>query len=170
MGCSVVLLGDQLPMPSQQGLRGDNAGDLGKSLSSQRFGLNGQPPALIVIEAHSLATELFSQHPILFAEIFNDLQLAVVHPPGDGDQQKLEWVEHSLHIQDPLSCPSNRSSETSHLHADPVFGPYGIRSISPAVPRLLAIFGLPTWAQAATSHDSAHAAYAWQRRRLPPPF
>src|SRR5215469_15096920 len=87
MGCSVVLLGDQLPMPSQQGLRCDNAGDLGKSLSSQRFGLNGQPPALIVIEAHSLATELFSQHPILFAEIFNDLQLAVVHPPGDGDQQ-----------------------------------------------------------------------------------
>src|SRR5215469_245096 len=53
MGCSVVLLGDQLPMPSQQGLRCDNAGDLGKSLSSQRFGLNGQPPALMVIEAHS---------------------------------------------------------------------------------------------------------------------
>src|SRR5215469_12765043 len=86
----------------------------------------GQPPALIVIEAHSLATELFSQHPILFAEIFNDLQLAVVHPPGDGDQQKLEWVEHSLHIQNPLSRPPNRSSETSHLHADPVFGPYGV--------------------------------------------
>src|SRR5215469_5186330 len=94
MGCSVVLLGDQLPMPSQQGLRCDNAGDLGKSLSSQRFGLNGQPPALIVIEAHSLATELFSQHPILLAKIFNDLQLAVVHPPGDSDQQKLEWVTH----------------------------------------------------------------------------
>src|SRR5215471_6061410 len=126
MGSSVVLLGDQLPMPSQQGLRRDNAGDLGKSLSSQRVGLNGQPPALIVIEVHSLASELFSQHPILFAEIFNDLQLAVVHPPGDGDQQKLEWVEHSLHIQNPLSRPPNRSSEISHLHTDPVFGPYGI--------------------------------------------
>ena len=92
---------------------------------SSALAFYGQPPALIVIEAHSLATELFSQHPILFAEIFNDLQLAVVHPPGDGDQQKLEWVEHSLHIQNPLSRPPNRSSETSHLHADPVFGPYG---------------------------------------------
>src|SRR5215471_4768558 len=103
MGSSVVLLGDQLPVPSQQGLRCDHAGDLGKSLSSQRFGLNGQPPALLVIEAHSLATELFSQHPILFSEIFNDLQ-----------------------FQNPLSRPPNRSSETSHLHADPVFGPYAI--------------------------------------------
>src|SRR5215471_12382715 len=72
--------------PSQQGLRGDDAGDLGKSFSSQRFGLYGQSPALIVIEMHSPATELFAKHPILLAEIFNDLQLAVVHPPEDGDQ------------------------------------------------------------------------------------
>src|SRR5215469_4669636 len=126
MDCSVVLLGDQLPMPSQQGLRGDNAGDLGKSLSSQRFGLYGQSPALIVIEAHSPITELFSKHTILLAKILNDPQLAVVHPPGDGDQQKPEWVEHSLRIQNPLSRAPNRSSEISHLHADPVFGPYAM--------------------------------------------
>src|SRR5215471_4344505 len=127
MGSSVVLLGDQLPVPSQQGLRRDNAGNLGKSFSSQRFGLYGQSPAVIVIEADSPITELFSKHPILLAKIFNDQQLAVVHPPGDSDQQKLEWVEHSLHIQNPLSRPPNRSSETSHLHADPVFGPYEIQ-------------------------------------------
>src|SRR5262252_3979242 len=95
-----------------------------KSFSSQRFGLYGQSPALIVIEAHPPATELFSQHQILFAEIFNDLQLAVVHPPGDGDQQKPEWVEHSLCLQNPLSRPPSRIGEISHLHADPVFGPY----------------------------------------------
>src|SRR5215469_15487674 len=39
MGTPVVLLGDQLPVPSQQRLRRDNAGDLGKSLSPQRLGL-----------------------------------------------------------------------------------------------------------------------------------
>src|SRR6516165_1053439 len=124
MGSSVILLGDQLPVPSQQSVRCDNVGDLGKSLSPQRFGLYGQSPALIVIEAHPPATELFSKHPILLAKIFNDLQLAVVHPPGDGDEQKSEWVEHSLRIQNPLSRPPSRSSEISHLHADPVFGPY----------------------------------------------
>jgi hypothetical protein len=31
MGGSSVFLGDQFPMPSQQGLRRDNAGDLGKN-------------------------------------------------------------------------------------------------------------------------------------------
>jgi hypothetical protein len=41
MGSSVVLLGDQLPVPSQQGLRRDDAGDLGKNSLSQRFGFNG---------------------------------------------------------------------------------------------------------------------------------
>src|SRR6516162_5601284 len=127
MARSVVLLGDQLPVPSQQGLRRDNAGDLGKSLSSQRLGLYGQSPALIVIETHSPATELFSKYPILLAQIFNDQQLAVVHPPGDGDQQKPEWVEHSLRIQNPLSRPPSHSSEISHLQADPVFGPNRLR-------------------------------------------
>jgi hypothetical protein len=105
--------------------RRDNAGDLGKSRSSQRFGLYGQSPALMVIEAHSPATELFAKHPILLAKIFNDLQLAVVHPPGDGDHQKPEWIEDSLRIQNPLSGTPPRS-EISHLHADPVFRPYGV--------------------------------------------
>src|SRR4030095_13191725 len=111
MGSSVVLLGDQFPMPSRQRLRRDNAGDLGKSLSSQRFCLYGQSPPLTVIEAHSPVTELFAKHPILLAKIFNELQLAVVHPPRDSDQQKPEWVEHSLRIQNPLSRPPKRSSE-----------------------------------------------------------
>jgi hypothetical protein len=69
--------------------------------------------ALIVIEAHSPATELFSKHPILLAKIFNDLQLAVVHPPGDGDQQKPEWVDHSLRIQ--THYRDRRATVANHL-------------------------------------------------------
>src|SRR5215471_12107963 len=126
MGRSIVFLGDQLPMPSQQGLGCDNAGDLGKNLSSQRLGLYGQSPALIVIEAHSPATELFSKYSILLAKILNDLPLAVVHPPGNSDQHKPERVDPSLRIQNPLSRPRIRSTEPPHLHADPVFGPYAI--------------------------------------------
>src|SRR5215471_3317925 len=105
MGRSIVFLGDQLPAPSQQGLRRDNAGDLGKSLSSQRFGLYGQSPALSVIKADSPTTELFSKYPILLAKILNDLLLAVVHPPGHSDQHKPKWVDPSLRIQNPLSRP-----------------------------------------------------------------
>jgi hypothetical protein len=124
MGSSVVFLGDQFPMPSQKGLRCDNAGDLGKNLSSQRFGVYGQSAALMVIEAHSPVTELFSKHPILLAKVINDLQLAVVHPPGNSDQHKPERVDPSLRFQNPLSRPPSRSTEPSHLYADPVFGLY----------------------------------------------
>src|SRR5262245_44446617 len=56
----------------------------------------------------------------------NDLQLAVVHPPGNSDQHKPERVDPSLRFQNPLSQPRSRSTEPPHLHADPVFGPYGI--------------------------------------------
>src|SRR5215471_14904569 len=113
MGSSVILLGDQLPVPSQQGVRCDNVGDLGKSLSPQRFGLYGQSPALIVIEAHSPATELFSKYAILLAKILNDLLLAVVHPPGNSDQHKPKWVDPSLRIQNPLSRPWIRQYRTT---------------------------------------------------------
>src|SRR5215467_10306527 len=123
MGSSVVLLGDQLPVPSQQGLRRDNVGDLGKNLSSQRFGLYGQSPALIVIQAQSPAAELLSKNAILLAKVINDLQLVLVHPAGDRDQQESEWVKDSLGLQSPLSQPRSRSTEPPHLHADPVFGP-----------------------------------------------
>src|SRR6516225_7480384 len=127
MGSSIVFLGDQLSVPNQQALGCDNAGDFAKNLSSQRFGLYGQSPTLIVVEAHSPVTELFSKHPILLAKVVNDLQLAVVQPPGNSDQHKRERVDPSLRIQNPLSRPPSRSTEPSHLHADPVFGPYGIR-------------------------------------------
>src|SRR6516164_3771119 len=80
MGSSVVLLGDQLPVPSQQGLRRDNAGNLGKTLSSQRLGFYGQSPALIVIEAHSPDTQLFSKHPILLAKIMTCSCRWFIHP------------------------------------------------------------------------------------------
>jgi hypothetical protein len=53
----------------------------------------------MVIEAHSPVTELFSKRPILLAKVFNDLQLAVVHPPGNSDQHKPERVDPSLRIQ-----------------------------------------------------------------------
>src|SRR5215472_13537414 len=115
MGSSIVFLGDQFPMPSQQGLGSDNAGDLGQNLSSQRFGLYRPISALIVIEAHSPVTELFSKRPIFLAKVVNDLQLAVVHPPGNSDQHKPERVDPSLRIQNPLSTaePQYRTTASS---------------------------------------------------------
>src|SRR5215471_17568669 len=128
MASSVVLLGDQLPVPSQQGLRRDNAGDLGKSLSSQRFGLYGQFSTLIVIEAHSLATELFAKHPILLAKTFNDeigggssIRRRRSAKPGKGRALAA--------YSKPIIATCAAIAKYPHLHADRVFGPYGVERV-----------------------------------------
>src|SRR5215469_13755802 len=126
MGSSVVLLGDQFPVPSQQGLRRDNAGDLGKDLPPQPFGLYGSSPALIVIQAQSPAIELLAKNSVLLAKVVNDQQLALIHPPGNGDHHKPEWVENSLGLQSPLSRDRAHSRKPTPIHADPVSGPYAV--------------------------------------------
>ena len=78
-------------MPCQQSLGRDNGGDLVQHLPSQHLGLSGSSPALMVIEAQSPIAELLAKDPGLLAKVVNDLQLALVHPPGNGDQQKAEW-------------------------------------------------------------------------------
>jgi NAD(P)-dependent dehydrogenase (short-subunit alcohol dehydrogenase family) len=81
----------------------------------------------MVIETQSPIAQLLAKYPVLLAWVVNDLQLALIHPPGNGDQQKAEWVENSLGFQSPLS--RGRSYvEQSQTHTDPVFGPYGIET------------------------------------------
>jgi hypothetical protein len=65
--------------------------------------LRERQAALVVIEAHSPAAELLSKNAILLAKVINDLQLALIHPAGDNDQQESEWVKDSLGLQSPLS-------------------------------------------------------------------
>jgi hypothetical protein len=50
-----------------------------------------------------LATELLAKNPVLLAKVVNDLQLALVHPAGNGDQHKPEWIEISQGFQSSLS-------------------------------------------------------------------
>ena len=73
-------------MPGEQGLRGDDRGDLRQQLPSQTFGLGGQAPALTVGEPQLSSVELFSQNAILLSQLVNCEQLMLVHPAGDGDQ------------------------------------------------------------------------------------
>jgi hypothetical protein len=64
---SIVLLGDQVPMPCQQSLGCDNGGDLVQHLPAQHLGLSGYSPALMVIEAQSPIAELLAKDPVLLA-------------------------------------------------------------------------------------------------------
>ena len=68
---SVGDVSDQLAMPGQQRLWGDDGGDLGQQLPSQTFGLGGQAPALTVGEPQPSSADLFSQNAILLTQIVN---------------------------------------------------------------------------------------------------
>src|ERR1700735_1398700 len=57
----------------------------------------------MVTEAQSPITELLAKNLVLLAWIVNDPELALIHPPGNGAQQKAQWVENSLGLQSPLS-------------------------------------------------------------------
>jgi hypothetical protein len=57
----------------------------------------------MVIEAQSSMGELLAKNAVLLAKVVNGLQLAPIHPPGNGDQQKPVWVEYSLGLASSLS-------------------------------------------------------------------
>ena len=59
----------------------------------------------MVTETKSASAELLAKVPVLLAKVVNDLQLALIHPPGNGDQQKAERVENSLGFQSPDRRP-----------------------------------------------------------------
>lgn len=83
-------------MPSQQRLRGDDAGHFRQSFAAQPFGLGGQPTALIVIQPQALIAELLAEYAIFLAEIIDHLLLQLVHPSGYRDEQEPERIENSL--------------------------------------------------------------------------
>ena len=35
---------------------------------------------------------------VLLTKVINDLPLALVHPPSDGDQHEPEWIQDSRHL------------------------------------------------------------------------
>jgi hypothetical protein len=90
---AIVLLGDQLPIPSQQGFRRDDCRDLCQNLPAQLLRLCRKATALIIAVPDSAIADLFSKNTIFLGEIFNDMLLMLVHPAGYGDDQKRKWIQ-----------------------------------------------------------------------------
>ena len=84
-GCAIVLLGDQLAMPSQNSVWRYDGRNLSKHPSSQRFALHRQTSALIIREANSLALEFRLENPVLFLDVGNYVELMPVDPAGQAN-------------------------------------------------------------------------------------
>jgi len=78
---AVILLGNQFPMPGQQGLWRHKGCDFSQESPSQSFRFGSQTAMLVVIQPKPLATQLLAENAILFAEVFDRVLLLLVHPP-----------------------------------------------------------------------------------------
>ena len=78
-------------MPSQEGTRGGNGGDILEPLQPELLGLGGQPSALRVVEPGPFAQLLLEDFD-LFLEVFDVVLLVAVDPASQANHEKLKGV------------------------------------------------------------------------------
>jgi hypothetical protein len=93
----IVLLGDQLPVPGQEGFRRDDCRDFPKNATPEHLRLGRQAPALIVVQPETLSSELLPQYPVFFAEVIDRVALLLVQPADDGNHEQSKRVEGPAH-------------------------------------------------------------------------
>jgi hypothetical protein len=85
-------------VPAQQSLRGHDCGNLRQHLSPKSSGFGRESPALVIGEPQPSIAELFPKDAVLFAQVLDHVQLALIHPSGKRDQEKTEGVERCRHL------------------------------------------------------------------------
>ena len=114
MGGSIVLMGDQFPLPRQQRLWRSDRGDMRQKHMTKSFRLSRQTSTLVVVEPKPLPTKLFLEDPILFKKMVQGKLLLLVRPSGHGVQQGPNCVENSLRPQ----CLLSRARDTGRCVAN----------------------------------------------------
>src|SRR5262249_42628889 len=107
---AVVLPGDEMPMPGEQGVRAHDGFELLEHAVPQTLRLGGQPNALVVGEPGTALTELLSKDAILGLEIVDHLALLLVDPAGQGDEEKPQRVRNWNHRAQPIKEAPRRHS------------------------------------------------------------
>ena len=91
------LLGDELPVPTKDGVGSDERSNVGEGASSDGLPSHGKPSALIVGQSKSLATELLLQDTVLFSEIVDDRVLLPANPACHGGDEDLPGLKDDGH-------------------------------------------------------------------------
>jgi len=84
-------------MPCQQCRRSHDCGDLIENPPAKPFGFGGKPPPLAIRKSKAATSELLPENTILLDKILDDLLLALVHPTGNGNDEKRKWIQRRLH-------------------------------------------------------------------------
>jgi hypothetical protein len=132
---AVVLLGDELAVPAQDGVGRHQAGQLLQRTSADEAALRGEPPALGIGEAQPPTSELLPQDAALFLEVRDDLGLVAVHPAREhgskncsgttdifGDPTRAEPGAAGFH-----PTTASRKNDIQLVSPDPVVAPDAVR-------------------------------------------
>jgi hypothetical protein len=122
---AVVLPGDEMPMPGEQGVRAHDRSDLTERSATQLLRLGGQPNALVVGEPETPRPELLSKDAILGLEIVDHVALLLVDPAGQRDEEKLQGCETGSIERSVSKRPRGvilmaEASDSQRVEADPI--------------------------------------------------
>ena len=90
-------LRDELSVPKEDRVGGDERGDLSEDPSPDDLAPHGQSAALIDGQPESSATELLLEDAIRLAEVLNDRILLTRGPAGKRGNEDLPWLEDGGH-------------------------------------------------------------------------
>jgi hypothetical protein len=87
---AVVLLGNQLSIPSKECVGCHDGADPEEALAPYPLGCQSQKASLGVGQSQPPATELPPENPVLDLKVFDDVLLAAVYPAGHRREQELK--------------------------------------------------------------------------------
>jgi hypothetical protein len=91
---SVVLLGDQPPVPAENRVRSDDTGHLHQCAPAKSLATHRESTALGVCEPKWSGTTLLAEDAILLSEIVDQIFLAAIHPASNGEHEELQHMGH----------------------------------------------------------------------------
>ncbi len=91
------LLGDELPMPTQDGVGRDERSNFGEGLSADGLAADSKTATLIIGQPESSVPELLLEDSVLLSEVFDDCVLMAADPAGQGGNEDLPGLEHRRH-------------------------------------------------------------------------
>ena len=88
-GAAVVCLGDQSPVPAENRVRRDDAGDLHQDAPSELLAAHGESTALGIGPAKRPRAQVLPEDPILLPEIRDQIVLVAVPPASERENEEL---------------------------------------------------------------------------------
>ena len=88
-GAAVVCLGDHSPVPAENRVRRDDAGDLHPDAPSELLTAYGESTALGIGQAKRPRAQVLPEDPILLPEIVDQIVLVTVHPASEREDEEL---------------------------------------------------------------------------------